>query len=78
MKLSFIKQRNIDKRKDNGMLLRCILESFHYTNMTSKAIGQSVKLVTDILRRVAVKSKVKANTLLFDKYDVKDGSRHQR
>ena len=35
--------------------------------------GQSVKLVTDILRRVAVKSKVKANTLLFDKYDVKDG-----
>jgi hypothetical protein len=35
--------------------------------------GQSVKLVTDLLRRVAVNAKVQANTLLFDKYDVKDG-----
>ena len=35
--------------------------------------GQSAKLVTDILRRVAVNAKVKANTLIFDKYDVKDG-----
>lgn len=35
--------------------------------------GQSAVLVTDILRRVAVNSKVKANTLVFDKYDVKDG-----
>ena len=35
--------------------------------------GQNAKLVTDILRRVAVNAKVKANTLIFDKYDVKDG-----
>jgi hypothetical protein len=35
--------------------------------------GQNVKLVTDLLRRVALRSKVSANTLLFDKYDVKDG-----
>ncbi len=35
--------------------------------------GQNVKLVTDLLRRVALRSKVRANTLLFDKYDVKDG-----
>jgi len=35
--------------------------------------GQNVKLVTDLLRRVALRSKIRANTLLFDKYDVKDG-----
>lgn len=35
--------------------------------------GQSATLVTDILRRVAVNSKVRANTLVFDKYDVVDG-----
>ena len=35
--------------------------------------GQNAKLVTDIIRRVAVNAKVKANTLIFDKYDVKDG-----
>jgi len=35
--------------------------------------GQNVKLVTDLLRRVAVRSKVRANTLLMDKYDVKEG-----
>jgi len=35
--------------------------------------GQSAKLVTDILRRVAITSKVRTNTLTFDKYDVKDG-----
>jgi len=35
--------------------------------------GQNAKLVTDILRRVAVNAKVKVNTLVFDKYDVSDG-----
>ena len=35
--------------------------------------GQSAKLITDILRRVSVRAKVKANTLLFDKYDIVDG-----
>ena len=31
------------------------------------------KLVTNLLRRVAVRSKVKTNTLLFDTYDVNGG-----
>ena len=30
-------------------------------------------LITDILRRVNLKSNVKANTLVFDEYNVKDG-----
>ena len=30
-------------------------------------------LITDILRRVNLKSNVKANTLVFDTYDVRDG-----
>lgn len=35
--------------------------------------GQEAKLVTDILRRVAIRSKVRTNALTFDKYDVRDG-----
>ena len=31
------------------------------------------KMVTNLLKRVAVRTKVKANTLLFDTYDVKEG-----
>ena len=31
------------------------------------------KIVTNLLRRVAVRSKIKANTLFFDTYDVKEG-----
>ena len=31
------------------------------------------KIVTNLLKRVAVRSKVKINTSLFDTYDVKDG-----
>ena len=31
------------------------------------------KLVTNLLKRVALRSKVKSNTLLFDTYDVKEG-----
>ena len=31
------------------------------------------KLVTNLLKRVALKSKVRSNSLLFDTYDVKDG-----
>ena len=31
------------------------------------------KIVTNLLRRVAIRSKIKANTLLFDTYDVKEG-----
>ena len=31
------------------------------------------KVVTNLLRRVAVRAKVKANTLMYDTYDVKNG-----
>ena len=31
------------------------------------------KVVTNLLRRVAVRAKIKTNTLLFDTYDVKEG-----
>ena len=31
------------------------------------------KAVTDLLRRVALRSKVRSNTLVFDTYDVKSG-----
>ena len=31
------------------------------------------KIVTNLLRRVAVRSKIKTNTLFFDTYDVKEG-----
>ena len=31
------------------------------------------KLVTNLLRRVAIRSKVKTNTMFFDTYDVKEG-----
>ena len=31
------------------------------------------KLVTNLMKRVAVRAKVKTNTMLFDTYDVKEG-----
>ena len=31
------------------------------------------KLVTNLLKRVAVRSKVKTNVMIFDTYDVKEG-----
>ena len=34
---------------------------------------QNRTLITDILRRVNLKANVRANTLVFDSYDVKDG-----
>jgi len=38
------------------------------------SVGQGqFKVVTNILRRVGVRAKIKTNTLLFDTYDVKDG-----
>jgi len=38
------------------------------------SVGQGdFKAVTNILRRVGVRAKIKTNTLLFDTYDVKDG-----
>ena len=35
--------------------------------------NQNRKLITDILRRVAMKANVLANTQVFDNYTVKDG-----
>ena len=35
--------------------------------------GGNFKVVTNLLKRVAVRSKVKINTSLFDTYDVRDG-----
>ena len=38
------------------------------------SVGQgNYKDVTNLLRRVAMRSKVKSNTLMFDTYDVKEG-----
>ena len=33
----------------------------------------NIKLVTNLLKRVALRSKVRTNTLLFETYDVRDG-----
>ena len=35
--------------------------------------NEEYKLVTDLLRRVALRSKVRSNVLVFDTYDVKEG-----
>jgi len=35
--------------------------------------NENYKLVTNLLKRVAIRSKVKVNTLFFDTYDVKEG-----
>ena len=32
------------------------------------------KLVTNLMKRVALRSKVRTNTMLFDTYDVKEGA----
>jgi hypothetical protein len=42
--------------------------------MVYDSVGDgNFKIVTNLLKRVAMKSKVKANTLIFDTYDVKEG-----
>ena len=35
----------------------------------------TVKNVTNLLRRVAIRTKVKSNAALFDTYDIKNGSK---
>lgn len=43
------------------------------------AVGnRNFKVVTNLLRRVAARSKIKANTLFYDTYDVKDTDRPER
>ena len=38
------------------------------------SVGQgNPKVVTNLLRRVAIRAKVKTNTMLYDTYDVKSG-----
>ena len=46
--------------------------SFPFIPYDSKGNGE-LKMVTNLLRRVAVRSNVKTNTMLFDTYDVKSG-----
>ena len=46
--------------------------SFPFIPYDSKGDGE-LKMVTNLLRRVAVRSNVKTNTMLFDTYDVKSG-----
>ena len=46
----------------------------YFPTLEYDAIGDgNTKLVTDLLRRVALRSKVKLNTVLYDMYDIKEG-----
>ena len=42
-------------------------------NIYDSVGDENYKLVTNLLKRVAIRSKVKVNTLFFDTYDVKEG-----
>ena len=42
-------------------------------NLYDSVGDESFKVVTHLLKRVAIRSKVKVNTLFFDTYDVKEG-----
>lgn len=42
-------------------------------NIYDSVGNENYKLVTNLLKRVAIRSKVKVNTLFFDTYDVKEG-----
>ena len=42
-------------------------------NVYDSVGDESYKLVTHLLQRVAIRAKVKVNTLFFDTYDVKEG-----
>ena len=42
-------------------------------NVYDSVGDENYKLVTNLLKRVAIRSKVKVNTLFFDTYDVKEG-----
>ena len=42
-------------------------------NVYDSVGDESYKVVTHLLKRVAIRSKVKVNTLFFDTYDVKEG-----
>ena len=35
--------------------------------------NEDIKIVTNLLKRVGLRAKIKANTLLFDTYEVREG-----
>ena len=47
-------------------------DTFPLILVDPKGVGES-KLVTNLLRRVTLRAKIKANTAIFDTYDVKEG-----
>ena len=48
----------------------------HFPVIPYDSVGDfNFKVVTNLLKRVAVRTKVKTNTLFFDTYDVKEGER---
>ena len=48
----------------------------HFPIIPYDSVGDfNFKVVTNLLKRVAVRTKVKSNTLYFDTYDVKEGER---
>ena len=48
----------------------------HFPVIPYDSVGDfNFKVVTNLLKRVAVRTKVKSNTLFFDTYDVKEGER---
>ena len=42
-------------------------------NVYDSVGDENYKVVTHLLKRVAIRAKVKVNTLFFDTYDVKEG-----
>ena len=47
-------------------------DAFPLIQVDPKGVGES-KLVTNLLRRVNLRAKIKTNTAIFDTYDVKEG-----
>jgi|TARA_Y100000296_G_scaffold25956_1_gene30504 hypothetical protein len=50
-------------------------DAFPRMNYNLSGVGDNTKLVTDIFRRVKVRSKIKDNVSMLDKYDVHEGER---
>ena len=45
-----------------------------FPNIQYDSVGnKNYKLVTDLLKRVAIRAKVKANTLIYNKHDIREG-----
>ena len=50
-------------------------DAFPRMNYNLSGVGDNTKLVTDIFRRVKVRSKIKDNVSMLDRYDVHEGER---